>query len=70
MDRRLLNITLNQFFSPEILKPNCVFSNSDIYYMPEEGEFEDYLEYIHALPINDALEIFGLHGNSDIIIAS
>jgi len=70
MDRRLLNLTMKQFFNRDILIEEYSFSPSKVYYLPQDGTMEEYSEYINNLPINDKIEIFGLHPNSDIIIAT
>ena len=45
-DRRLINILLSTFYTPDILNEDYKFSNSGIYYAPPEGNFESYIEYI------------------------
>lgn len=44
----------------------CRLSPSGIYYVPSEGPYESYIEYIRTLPINPTPEVFGLHENADI----
>ena len=66
MDRRIIKVILQDFYTHEILKDDYKFSPSGIYYAPAEGGLQDYLDYIKDLPINDTAEIFGLHENAEI----
>jgi dynein heavy chain len=34
--------------------------------VPPEGSYEQYLQFIKALPITAEPEVFGLHANADI----
>jgi len=66
MDRRIIKVILQDFYTHEILKDDYKFSPSGIYYAPAEGNLPDYTDYIKELPINDTAEIFGLHDNAEI----
>lgn len=44
----------------------CRISPSGLYYAPEEGPHQTYIDYIRTLPINPLPEVFGLHENADI----
>ena len=46
--------------------PHCRFSPSGMYYAPEHGEYQSYVEYMKSLPITPNPEVFGLHENADI----
>lgn len=46
--------------------PYCRFSPSGMYYAPEHGEYQSYVEYMKSLPITPNPEVFGLHDNADI----
>ncbi|KAJ3313775.1 Dynein heavy chain 7, axonemal [Boothiomyces sp. JEL0838] len=66
-DRRTLMCLLTNFYCPAIVEdPNYKFSPSGIYYAPPKGKYEQYLEYIKNLPLNQSPEIFGIHDNGDI----
>ncbi|XP_065655373.1 dynein axonemal heavy chain 7 isoform X2 [Hydra vulgaris] len=65
-DRRTLMTLLNNCYSPDILKEKYNFSESGIYYAPQNGEYESYIEYIKSLPLDPQPEVFGMHANADI----
>ncbi|KAJ2998719.1 Dynein heavy chain 7, axonemal [Globomyces sp. JEL0801] len=66
-DRRTLMCLLTNFYCPAIVEdPNYKFSPSGIYYAPPKGKYDQYLEYIRNLPLNQTPEIFGIHDNGDI----
>nr|KAJ3422321.1 Dynein heavy chain 7, axonemal [Polyrhizophydium stewartii] len=66
-DRRTLMNLLTTFYCPAIVDDNGYrFSPSGTYYAPAKGKYENYLEYIRSLPLNQSPEIFGIHDNGDI----
>lgn len=65
-DRRLIKTILLDFYTENILDDNYKFSESGIYFAPQEGNLASYKEYINTLPINDSPEVFGLHPNAEI----
>jgi dynein heavy chain len=66
-DRRTLMNILSTFYCPNIVQDdNYKFSPSGIYFAPPKGRYEDYLEFIRQLPLNQNPEIFGIHENGDI----
>eukprot|EP00842_Homolaphlyctis_polyrhiza_P003881 jgi/Hompol1/4494/HPOL_003652-RA len=66
-DRRTLMNLLTTFYCPAIVEDNAYrFSPSGVYYAPPKAKYENYLEYIRSLPLNQSPEIFGIHDNGDI----
>ncbi|XP_054711131.1 dynein axonemal heavy chain 3-like [Uloborus diversus] len=66
-DRRLLLSLLSLVYTPEIIvEQNYKFSESSLYFIPDQLEHNDIVEYIRSLPINPHPEVFGLHENADI----
>ena len=66
-DRRTLMCLLSNYYTPAVVEdPNYKFSPSGIYFSPPKGKYEEYLEYIRSLPLNQSPEIFGIHDNGDI----
>ena len=65
-DRRCLMTMLAKFFTTDMLDNAYKFSDSGIYYAPEEAPLPDLREYVAKLPLNDDPEIFGMHENANI----
>ncbi|ESP01004.1 hypothetical protein LOTGIDRAFT_225521 [Lottia gigantea] len=66
-DRRVLLTILSDFYNPHVIyDAKHKFSPSGNYYAPPKGSYEDYVEFIKALPNNQQPEIFGMHENVDI----
>ena len=69
-DRRcLMSILTDEDGGPfhvNILDDNYRFSPSGLYYAPEEGDHESYIEFFKQMPIAADPEVFGLHANADI----
>lgn len=77
MDRRILNVYINQFFNDKILqtsydednnsKPFLLSEHSNgLYYIPKPAGFDLLNRYINALPDEDDPIAFGQHPNADI----
>ena len=66
MDRRLIKIILKKFYSPEILSDDFKMTNDGVYRILDSPSFDESLDYIKNLPINDGTEVFGLHPNAEI----
>jgi dynein heavy chain, axonemal len=64
MDRRLIKIILQRFYSEEIIKDGFKMTKDGIYRILDEPTYESALEYIKSLPLNDNSEVFGLHPNA------
>ncbi|VVC42221.1 Dynein heavy chain, coiled coil stalk,P-loop containing nucleoside triphosphate hydrolase,Dynein heavy [Cinara cedri] len=66
-DRRLLSSLLSIFFNPNVINNELyTFSESGIYHVPQNTNYDGCLEYIKSLPMNPQPEVFGLHENADI----
>uniref|UniRef100_UPI00358FFBD0 dynein axonemal heavy chain 3 n=1 Tax=Myxine glutinosa TaxID=7769 RepID=UPI00358FFBD0 len=66
-DRRLLNSLLSTFYSEELLSSAIYkLTPSGIYFVPLEGPYQSYVDYIRSLPYITPPEVFGLHENADI----
>jgi len=70
-DRRCIMTILKDFYCPEMIsEPNHKLSESGAYFVPPDGQKEDYISFIEQkLPINDLTEIFGMHDNAEITSA-
>lgn len=66
-DRRLMLVYINQFFCEEILQiENVPLSESEYYFVPDDGDLHAYAEYIRQLPLDDPPAAFGQHANAQI----
>ncbi|XP_077977539.1 dynein axonemal heavy chain 12-like [Glandiceps talaboti] len=66
-DRRTLLTILADFYNPRIVsEAKYKYSPSGLYHVPPKGSYEDYIEFIKALPQNQKPEVFGMHDNVDI----
>ena len=66
-DRRLLMSLLGIFYEPRIVgDANLAFSQSGVYYCPQDNGHQSFVDYISDLPIIPNPEVFGLHDNADI----
>ncbi|KAJ0403889.1 hypothetical protein ATCC90586_002605 [Pythium insidiosum] len=66
-DRRLMLVYINQFFSEEVLQvDNMPLSDSEYYFVPDDGDLHAYAEYIKQLPLDDPPAAFGQHPNAQI----
>jgi len=69
-DLRALNCILADFFIPEIMDDDYVFSRGGEYHAPVSGgDMDDYRSYINDLPQLDDCDVFGLHENVNITAA-
>jgi len=65
-DRRCLMSILANYYTPEVLEEDYVFSPSGTYKIPGLGSLDYYKEYISGLPNKDNPEVFGMHDNANI----
>nr|CAB3238687.1 dynein heavy chain 3, axonemal-like [Phallusia mammillata] len=66
-DRRLLKSLLSNFMCSEVFETaGYKFSSNDVYFAPDERDYEEYIKYIKNLPLNTHPEVFGFHLNADI----
>jgi dynein heavy chain len=65
-DRRTLVSILSVIYQPNILHDSYSLSNSGAYLVPEDCEYQDYIEHIKRFPLIAMPEAFGLHQNADI----
>lgn len=65
-DRRCLMTILGRFFSPDTLKPGCKLSPDGVFQIPEEGDYQSYVDYIDSLPMVVHPKVFGFHENASI----
>jgi dynein heavy chain, axonemal len=67
LDRRLCNVYVRQFFCDDVLEHDSFrLSDSPIYVVPPDGEYDSYVSYVETLPSNDPPAAFGQHPNADI----
>ncbi|XP_011309286.1 dynein heavy chain 2, axonemal [Fopius arisanus] len=66
-DRRLLMTYVQQYFTEDaIFLPHYRLSSLPTYYVPKDGSFQSYFDFITMLPNTDEPEAFGQHINADI----
>jgi len=61
-----MNAMLKKYFCAEIMQEGYKFSALEHYFAPPDGPFEDCLNYIQTLPLDESPEVFGLHENANI----
>ncbi|KAL6436551.1 hypothetical protein ACFW04_004787 [Cataglyphis niger] len=69
-DRRCVLTLLEDYYNADVVSPDYQFDEENIYHqLPAAASFNDYLEYIKGLPLNDDPSLFGMHSNADITCA-
>lgn len=68
LDRRLAIVYINQYFNQEVLDaPNYRLAPAaPEYHTPDDGNYDEYKQFISKLPPNDPPAAFGQHSNADI----
>jgi len=62
-----LTSILSSYYNYDIIENDeYKFSPSGLYFAPEHGDYNSYLNYVKSLPIISNPEVFGLHENADI----
>lgn len=51
----------------KVLDDEYRYSESGMYYSPLAGSYSSVMAYINDLPKNPDPEVFGLHGNAEIV---
>lgn len=65
-DVRCMNAMLKKYFCAELMQEGYKFSNAEMYFAPPDGSYQDTLDYIATLPLEESPEVFGLHTNANI----
>eukprot|EP00930_Biecheleria_cincta_P074768 TRINITY_DN6197_c0_g1_i1.p1 TRINITY_DN6197_c0_g1~~TRINITY_DN6197_c0_g1_i1.p1 ORF type:complete len:4188 (+),score=808.10 TRINITY_DN6197_c0_g1_i1:1794-12566(+) len=68
-DRVTIENLIQDYYTPDILKPDYKFSESGIYYSPSFRPLQGYIDYIKSLPVNQMPEFCGLHANANLSAA-
>ena len=70
-DRRTIKILLLDYYNEMMIeKENHRLSESGTYYVPDDGQRQDYIQFVKDnIPLVDKTEIFGLHDNAEITCA-
>jgi len=70
-DRRCIKLMLSDFYNNDMItEENHKLSASGAYYVPSDGNKQDYENFIQeTLPLNDLTEVFGMHDNAEITSA-
>ena len=69
-DGRCMRAMLKKYFTPEVMQDGYKLSKLETYYAPSEGSFEEALEAINRLPLEEDPEVFGLHNNANMTYES
>jgi len=65
IDQRVIRAMLSIYFSPDILKDEFRFTDTDTWFAPPVGPLADTVKFVTNLP-DASPEAFGLHDNADI----
>jgi len=66
-DRRCLMSILNRAYRTETVDiDNYAFDEDGVFHVPNDGDYDSYLEACRNLPLLVKPEVFGMHANADI----
>lgn len=66
-DRRLMLVYISQLFTDDVMSiDNVQLSESEHYYVPNDGDLSSYTEFVKQLPLRDVPAAFGQHANAQI----
>ena len=65
-DRRALHCILNICYRATNLKGGTPFSDSGLYTVPEDTDYDSMLQFCESLPLVSGPEVFGMHENATI----
>ncbi|KAK2581766.1 hypothetical protein KPH14_002245 [Odynerus spinipes] len=69
-DRRCVLTILEDYYNANVVSKDYRFDDEGAYYqLPPDSTFNEYIEYIKTLPLNDDPSLFGMHPNADISFA-
>ena len=57
---------LKDYYTEDIFTDGYRFSPSGLYYAPEHGDIQSYINYAKELPLYPDPEVFGFHANAAI----
>ena len=66
LDRRCLMCNLKKYYVSALLEDSYRFTPSGTYYAPPEGDLKSVRDFVNALPLTEAPEVFGMHPNANI----
>jgi len=61
-----MNAMLKKYFCAEIMQDGYKFSALEHYFAPADGSYQEAIDYIGTLPLDESPEVFGLHANANI----
>lgn len=66
-DRKLLSVYVGELFREEMLNDHeYKLSSLPYYYVPKDGDYDSYINFIDHLPVIDSPSAFGQHPNASI----
>lgn len=71
-DRRCVLTILQDYYNKHVVHSNYQFDlKTKLYHqLPKNSTFDDYINYIATLPLNDEPSIIGFHANAEMSYAS